>query len=78
MKFAGEISPKNIFHQLKRDFVKQWLMVRWQDFLWKGGFPALWAEPESAPSRDRWYQGYVATYLERDVRNLLNVGNQRF
>ena len=51
---------------------------RWQDFLWKGGFPALWAEPEASPSRERWYQGYVATYLERDVRNLLNVGNQRF
>ena len=26
---------------------------------------------------DRWYQGYVATYLERDVRNLLNVGSLR-
>ncbi len=50
---------------------------RWQDFLWKGGFPALWAEPEASPSRERWYQGYVATYLERDVRNLLNVGNLR-
>lgn len=50
---------------------------RWQDFLWKGGFPALWAEPEASPSRERWYQGYVATYLERDVRNLLNVGSLR-
>ena len=49
----------------------------WKDFLWKGGFPALWAEPEAAPSRERWYQGYVATYLARDVRNLLNVGSLR-
>jgi hypothetical protein len=49
----------------------------WKDFLWKGGFPALWAEPESLPSRERWYQGYVATYLERDVRNLLKVGSLR-
>jgi predicted AAA+ superfamily ATPase len=49
----------------------------WKDFLWKGGFPALWAEPEALPSRERWYQGYVATYLERDVRNLLKVGSLR-
>ena len=49
----------------------------WQEFLWRGGFPALWAQGEDSPSRDRWYQGYVATYLERDVRNLLNVGSLR-
>jgi uncharacterized protein len=51
--------------------------ISWREFLWKGGFPALWADPDFAPSRDRWYQGYVSTYLERDVRNLLNVGNLR-
>ena len=49
----------------------------WKDFLWEGGFPALWAKPEGGSLRDRWYQGYVATYLERDVRNLLNVGSLR-
>ncbi len=49
----------------------------WQDFLWRGSFPALWADPEARPSRERWYQGYVATYLERDVRNLINVGSLR-
>ncbi|MCG8463054.1 MAG: ATP-binding protein [Holophagales bacterium] len=49
----------------------------WRDFLWRGGYPALWAEGEASPSRDRWYQGYLATYLERDVRNLLDVGNLR-
>lgn len=49
----------------------------WRDFLWRGGFPGLWAEEGGAPDRDRWYQGYVATYLERDVRQLLNVGSLR-
>jgi predicted AAA+ superfamily ATPase len=49
----------------------------WRDFLWKGGYPALWASPDSPPSRERWYQGYIATYLERDVRRLLNVGSIR-
>lgn len=51
--------------------------VSWKEFLWRGGFPALWAEKDIAPAKERWYQGYVATYLERDVRNLLNVGSLR-
>ena len=49
----------------------------WREFLWRGGFPRLWDTPERPVSRDRWYQGYLATYLERDVRNLLNVGSIR-
>ncbi len=49
----------------------------WPEFLWRGGYPALWAELAASPSRDRWYQGYLATYLERDVRSLLNVGSLR-
>jgi uncharacterized protein len=49
----------------------------WQDFLWRGAFPALWMPGDAAPARDRWYQGYVATYLERDVRNLANIGSLR-
>jgi predicted AAA+ superfamily ATPase len=43
--------------------------------IWKGGFPELWASPKiSVPS---FHQSYIATYLERDVRNLLKVGNLR-
>lgn len=49
----------------------------WRELLWRGGYPALWAQGATSPSRDRWYQGYVATYLERDVRNLLAVGSLR-
>lgn len=49
----------------------------WREFLWRGGYPALWASGADSPPRNRWYQGYVATYLERDVRNLLAVGSLR-
>ncbi len=45
------------------------------DFIWKGGMPELYARPEITP--EYWYTSYVATYLERDVRNILNVGNLR-
>jgi predicted AAA+ superfamily ATPase len=40
-----------------------------------GGFPELYANPEiDAVS---FYNSYLATYLERDVRSLANVGNLR-
>lgn len=41
----------------------------------RGGFPELWADP-SIPVRD-FYRAYVSTYLERDLRQVLNVGNLR-
>ena len=40
--------------------------------VWKGGYPALF---DRHLSPDDWFSGYVATYVERDVRQLLNVSN---
>ena len=42
---------------------------------WRGGYPELWKRPEL--DRDLWIGSYLATYLERDVRNILNVGSLR-
>ncbi len=44
-------------------------------FCWRGGFPELWQRPEL--DRDLWLGSYLATYLERDVRNVLNIGSLR-
>lgn len=44
-------------------------------FLWRGGYPALYKDP-SMRTQD-FYSSYVATYLERDLRLLLRVGNLR-
>lgn len=41
----------------------------------RGGFPELWAD-RSIPER-AFYQAYVATYLERDLRQVLRVGSLR-
>jgi predicted AAA+ superfamily ATPase len=38
--------------------------------LWQGGYPALYDRPLRP---DDWYANYVATYLERDVRQLVAV-----
>jgi predicted AAA+ superfamily ATPase len=40
------------------------------ELLWRGGYPPLYDRP-LAP--DDWFPNYVATYLERDVRQLLAV-----
>lgn len=49
--------------------------------LWRGGYPALYAAHRSLQP-PQWFAAYVATYIERDVRQVLNVGNlltfQRF
>ncbi|MBK8094607.1 MAG: ATP-binding protein [Verrucomicrobiaceae bacterium] len=45
------------------------------DFIWRGGYPELWRMPEM-PVRE-FYASYLATYLERDVRQLINVVNLR-
>jgi predicted AAA+ superfamily ATPase len=55
--------------------------ARLDERLWRGGYPALHASG-NAPWPPDWFGGYVATYLERDVRQLLAVSNlmtfQRF
>lgn len=43
------------------------------DWLLRGGFPELRVNPDV--DRTLWFSSYVQTYLERDVRNLLRVGD---
>jgi predicted AAA+ superfamily ATPase len=49
---------------------------RWPEFFFRGSYPGLWSD-STPPSRDRWYQGYLATYLERDIRSALRVSSLR-
>jgi uncharacterized protein len=44
-------------------------------YLFKGGYPELHAKPNIDPQF--WYAAYLSTYLERDVRNILQVGSLR-
>jgi predicted AAA+ superfamily ATPase len=40
------------------------------EFLLKGAYPPLYDRPLSPT---QWYAGYVTTYIERDVRQLINI-----
>ncbi|MBI5639896.1 MAG: ATP-binding protein [Nitrospirae bacterium] len=46
-----------------------------EDYISTGGFPALYAAKDT--NRQHWYPSYIATYLERDVRNIMHVGSLR-
>jgi uncharacterized protein len=52
-----------------------------EEAMWRGGYPALHAQFRDLPPQT-WFASYVATYLERDVRQVLNISNlalfQRF
>ena len=42
--------------------------------IWQGSFPALWNNPNM--SREIFYNSYLQTYIERDVKDMLRVGNE--
>lgn len=42
------------------------------ELLWRGCYPAVY---DRALEPGDWYPSYVATYVERDVRTILNVGD---
>ena len=50
------------------------LLINKRDLLWKGGFPELWAERLVAKG---FFDDYIQTYLERDLKQILNVTNLR-
>lgn len=43
-----------------------------EETLWKGGYPAIF--DRGLPAQE-WLGSYVGTYVERDVRQLLNIGD---
>lgn len=51
-----------------------------EDTLWRGGYPELWAQ--SQLSAELFFDGYLKTYIERDLRAIVEVANlsefQRF
>lgn len=40
-------------------------------YLWKGGYPELWSNPEL--DVEDFFESYIRTYIERDLKNIINV-----
>jgi len=45
----------------------------WMDLARRGGYPTPAYHMSSAEDRDRWFAGYTAAYVERDVQNLSSI-----
>jgi uncharacterized protein len=58
-----------------REIRKAQPATRLETAIVRGGFPELNANPDIDPAG--FYSSYLATYLERDVRSLANVGSLR-
>lgn len=54
---------------------KNYSNIDYIDFIIKGGYPFLWVYENQ--ESDIFYSSYLVTYLERDVRNISNVGRLR-
>ncbi|MEO7742776.1 MAG: ATP-binding protein [Usitatibacter sp.] len=47
----------------------------WRDLARRGGFPTPALELEAAEDRAIWFDGYVRTYLERDLQDLASIAS---
>jgi predicted AAA+ superfamily ATPase len=71
---AGRIRILNLGTLSATELNSTNLLNNKRDLLWKGGFPELWAENLDPKE---FYNDYIQTYLERDLRQILNVSNLR-
>ena len=72
---AGRCGILNMLNLSSREIQDSMGMYSENDYLVKGGYPELYARPEI--DSHFWFSAYLTTYLERDVRNILNVGSLR-
>jgi len=67
------ISEKQMLDS-RAPYVKKANLKRIYNDIWTGSFPALIAGP--ARNKELYYSSYLQTYLQRDVRNLTQVGDE--
>lgn len=71
---AGRVRILNLQTLSASELIKADLLKDNSDLLWKGGFPELWAKNLDATD---FFEDYIQTYLERDLKQILNVSNLR-
>jgi uncharacterized protein len=78
------LAATGIWAQFYETPVREWLEMvlaetaprtDWRAAVKRGGFPAAALELKNEHERSIWFDGYVATYLERDLRDLHAVAN---
>ena len=67
--------PGNPVNDLDAFNDKAAALSRVYERIWRGAFPALYVPGEARADRDLFYGSYLQTYLQRDVRDLGQVGD---
>ena len=70
---AGRIGVLNL-ETLNTNELKGASLLTDRSPIWKGGFPEIWA---SGLNTEEFFESYIQTYLERDLRQLTRVVNLR-
>ncbi len=70
---SGDVSIDDLLHRVFDGGDAPCPPVDLADWLLRGSYPELRANP--GVDRDIWCASYVQTYLERDVRQIVNVGD---
>jgi predicted AAA+ superfamily ATPase len=71
---AGRVGILNLGTLSATELNKTSLLKNKRDLLWKGGFPELWAEKLDVKE---FFDDYIQTYLERDLKQIIDVTNLR-
>lgn len=71
---AGRVRILNLGTLSASELGRTKLLKNKRDLLWKGGFPEIWAENLNA---NDFFDDYIQAYLERDLKQILNVTNLR-
>ncbi len=69
---AGRIRMINLYPLGASELQTAGLLKQKRDLLWKGGFPEVWAQKLPV---DEFFEDYIDTYLERDLKRILNIAN---
>lgn len=70
---AGRVGILNLLPFSLAEIERQQPMETLEQFSWQGGYPALFGD-NTAPA-NFFFDSYIQTYIERDVRMLKNVGD---
>lgn len=71
---AGRVRILNLGTLSATELNRANLLKNKRDLLWKGGFPEIWAKNLDS---NEFFEDYMQTYLERDLKQILNVTNLR-
>ena len=73
--FCEPFCPKDDYFDVRKKKLLQLNYDRLWDIIWRGTMPRLYGDP--AFPHSAFYSAYLRTYLERDVRAIVNVGDEK-